>query len=163
MPPKHSNLHGRPQANNHGRNVTVNGIAHGHNGHGSTLADVSPMLDLISWWDLEEGSGQVRVDQQSNNDMSESFTVNSTTGKVGTCADFPGGAILIKTSPVVHDADTSFTVGGWFWVDVLNQSQGGFTHYNNPGQQGWTLFPIDRKSTRLNSSHSQQSRMPSSA
>ena len=28
---------------------------------------------------------------------------------------------------------------------------------------GWGTFALDRKSTRLNSSHSQQSRMPSSA
>ena len=32
------------------------------------------------------------------------------------------------------------------------------------GKSGWwILVPLDRKSTRLNSSHSQQSRMPSSA
>ena len=29
--------------------------------------------------------------------------------------------------------------------------------------EGWEVKAIDRKSTRLNSSHSQQSRMPSSA
>ena len=33
----------------------------------------------------------------------------------------------------------------------------------NPFYEAWMLMPADRKSTRLNSSHIQKSRMPSSA
>ena len=40
----------------------------------------------------------------------------------------------------------------------------GYAMYGTPLKKGFVMrFKIDRKSTRLNSSHSQQSRMPSSA
>ena len=42
---------------------------------------------------------------------------------------------------------------------ILNPKNEGFSKANNQGIE----YALDRKSTRLNSSHSQQSRMPSSA
>ena len=50
-----------------------------------------------------------------------------------------------------------------FGIEIIDFVEGGnFTEYNDLKSDqviGW----VDRKSTRLNSSHSQQSRMPSSA
>ena len=46
----------------------------------------------------------------------------------------------------------------WF-VDVISEAD----HWYERSMPSLVVQPLDRKSTRLNSSHSQQSRMPSSA
>ena len=54
------------------------------------------------------------------------------------------------------------------WLEVMNgrQTENGIANIYNfmyKGKRALTLEEVDRKSTRLNSSHSSQSRMPSSA
>ena len=65
-------------------------------------------------------------------------------------------------------AQETITIRDTTAVPLVARSGGDLTIQGNQGIDIWTLqhleqTPLDRKSTRLNSSHSQQSRMPSSA
>lgn len=143
MPPRHSNMHGRGEGNNHGRNTTVNAIAPGHNGHGLSLGDVQAKLDLISFWELEEGSGQTRVDQMGNNNLAETSPAPNATAIVGNGADLLG-EYLFKASPTLQD--DSFTVGGWCRPDNNAQLSAIISHFNDTGnQRSWVLFGINNE------------------
>ena len=66
----------------------------------------------------------------------------------------------------LDEACTTMPAAGWVWVDVLHEE---LSEGPEPLRDlilrltGVRVFDLDRKSTRLNSSHEWISRMPSSA
>ena len=72
----------------------------------------------------------------------------------------PGKAVLEIAQRMLHDADNLKQVGQEF----RSQDSGSLTIATTHTQARYALpAVVDRKSTRLNSSHSDRSRMPSSA
>jgi hypothetical protein len=80
--------------------------------------------NLVAYWELEEASG-TRNDSHGSNHLTDVNTVGSTTGKVGTAADFEAGSseCLIRTDNTdLSTGDIDFT---WaFWINP--ESTGSF-------------------------------------
>ena len=104
------------------------------------------------------------------------FTLTATaiTGKTAvTSTDFDNDYILIYNASAgalrkIKPKYTSFPAGTTNQVQFHGGATGfagaaGFTYNSDNGVLNVDNITVDRKSTRLNSSHSQQSRMPSSA
>ena len=47
--------------------------------------------NLVSYWKLEESSGNARIDSHGSNDLTDNNTVGQATGKIGEGADFESG------------------------------------------------------------------------
>ena len=79
----------------------------------------------------------------------------------------PRNFIVVQQGrPASGNYDTSFDNVTWLLMqDVYNKHQwaGSVNDYANSSIHSWLNNASDRKSTRLNSSHSGESRMPSSA
>ena len=84
---------------------------------------------------------------------------NDSSGQPGSVA-VDGGTVSCTAASTAYTVTVSTTLAaGIYWIALNSQTAATTNTYN-----GWAANTTkDRKSTRLNSSHSQQSRMPSSA
>src|SRR3990167_7395409 len=70
---------------------------------------------LISWWSLDEASGQ-RNDSHGSNHLTDNNTVLSAAGKVGNAADFEKSNsefLSIADNPNLSTGDIDFTIAIW--------------------------------------------------
>ena len=78
------------------------------------------------------------------------------------------GRIRLVVVLIVLAIAAAIAIGGYFLAKGTTPAQTGGGRFGRggpggPGAGGGPAMPVDRKSTRLNSSHSSPSRMPSSA
>lgn len=87
----------------------------------STLLD-----DLISWWEMEEASGNARVDSHGDNDLSENGATGSKTGKIGDAVDISGTGenLYVAAAGSGMNGTGSFTIAGWVSFDSLAAGSG---------------------------------------
>lgn len=79
------------------------------------------LLDaLISWWSLDEASGDA-IDSHGDNDLTEtSGTIASVAGKVGNARDFEAGDteyFTIDSNDSLSFGDEDFTIGLWLNIE----------------------------------------------
>jgi hypothetical protein len=79
---------------------------------------------LAAHWKLDEtGSGQ-RSDSSPNlYHLAASSSIPNAAGKIANAADMQGGLYLFLSPDQFMFGDTSFTVTGWVWFDVLTANK----------------------------------------
>jgi hypothetical protein len=101
---------------------------------------VSLLTNLISYWKLDEASGDA-LDSHSTNHLTEtSGTIASTTGKIGNCRDFELGEteyFTIADSAALSTGDIDFTLACWVNLEskTAGQRQTLISKYNTTGNQ----------------------------
>jgi hypothetical protein len=101
---------------------------------------VSLLTNLVSYWKLDEASGDA-LDSHSTNHLTEtSGTIGSTTGKIGNCRDFELGDteyFTIADSAALSTGDIDFTLACWVNLEskTASQRQTLISKYNTTGNQ----------------------------
>jgi hypothetical protein len=88
------------------------------------------MVDLVSFWKLEEASG-TRFDSQGSNDLTDNNTVTQAGGKIGNAAHFDddNSESLSSNSSDFDTVSSSFTLSGWFNFDNIDEDQYLYSRY----------------------------------
>lgn len=74
---------------------------------------------LVSYWKLDEASGNA-LDAHSTNDLTEtSGTIGSTTGKIGNCRDFEAGdtELFLRADNAALSITGDMTITAWVWLE----------------------------------------------
>lgn len=107
--------------------------------------------DLVSCYDLDEASGETRVDATGTNDLADTNSVDADTGVIGDAADFNSGGTsdeeyLSKTSPSGVEPLTDMTVGGWFRFNTVADDRQPVTVFDSTaGTFAWRFITAGSK------------------
>ena len=117
----------------------------------ATPSDIQALREVLDEWTVERASDITGCTSEELGDLLQSIRRHGRVSvQTGTGATMAGAANLTEWLVwVLHIVTGSFDVKGGMWF--------------NPGVLRQTHIDVDRKSTRLNSSHIPLSRMPSSA
>lgn len=98
---------------------------------------------LLSYWELEEASG-TRVDSHGTNDLTDNNSVGSTTGIVGTAAQFNGSNYLTKTTPGFgFSGDFSIQVWLKYTYDGLPDTESLLSTYDGGATSWYFRYSFD--------------------
>jgi len=99
---------------------------------------------LVSYWELEESSGENRIDAHGTNDLTDSTTVASATGKVGNGADFEASnsEYLFRADNPSLSITTSYSTS--FWIKYETTPGSGRYSYiaKADGGNGQTSYEV---------------------
>jgi hypothetical protein len=94
----------------------------------------SGLLDnLVSFWNMEEGTGLVRMDSHGFFHLSDNATVGQASGIVGEATDHirtNNEFLDIVDKELMHVASGDFGFAGWFYLDDKSQQQDLYSKWN---------------------------------
>ncbi len=83
------------------------------------------LVDLLSYWRLEETGLATRVDTTGSNDLTPDASINNEAGVIGNGQNFTGSQRLTGAATpadINFDGSIDFTIAGWFHIDTIPQS-----------------------------------------
>jgi hypothetical protein len=91
-----------------------------------------PMVGLVSFWKMNEGSGQAAIDTQGNSNLADNGIIGTAGGVIATARVFTGTQYFQAPHNVTQDFTTKMSLSMWIYPTDI-------TH----GQDGWLLAQIN--------------------